>query len=63
MQQGKVVEIDAPPWTPKFWELLMKALGLTVIESAAEQEEKLCNKFQAFKFMSDLEAASSRVLG
>jgi hypothetical protein len=57
---GKIVEIDAAPWTPKFWGLLLKALGITLITSAAGQQESLSNKYQAFKLMSDLESAASR---
>ncbi len=52
---GKIVEIDAAPWTPKFWGLLLKAIGLSVITTAGEQQEMLTNKYQAFKFMSDIE--------
>jgi hypothetical protein len=57
---GKVVEIDAAPWTPKFWGLLLKALGMTVITAASERAETLSNKYQAFQFMGELEAAASR---
>jgi hypothetical protein len=57
---GKVTEIDAAPWTPKSWGLLLKALGLTLITSASEKQESLSNKYRAFKFMSDLESAASR---
>ena len=28
---GKVAEIDAAPWTPKFWALLLKAMGITLV--------------------------------
>lgn len=54
---GKIVEIDAAPWTPKFWGLLLKALGLSVITAAGEQEQALTNKYQAFQFMSAVEGA------
>lgn len=57
---GKVAEIDAAPWTPKFWALLLKALGITLVTSAAEQKEMLSNKYQAFKFMGDLKETASR---
>ena len=56
----KVAEIDAAPWTPKFWGLLMKSLGFAVLETTQEQQEKLTNKYQAFKFMSQVETASIR---
>jgi hypothetical protein len=55
---GKIIEIDAAPWTPKFYGLLLRALGLSVITAASEQQDSLSNKYQAFKFMSDVEAAS-----
>jgi hypothetical protein len=53
---GKIVEIDAAPWTPKFWGLLLKALGLSFVTAAGEQQEVLSNKYQAFKFMSEVES-------
>jgi hypothetical protein len=55
---GKVVEIDAAPWTPKFYGLLLKALGLSIITTAAEQKEQFSNQYQAFKFMSDVEGST-----
>ena len=60
---GKVAEIDAAPWTPKFWALLLKAMGITIVRSVAEKEDTLSNKYQAFKFMSDLQSAASRLAG
>ncbi len=60
---GKVAEIDAAPWTPKFWAHLLKALGITIVTSIAEREDTLSNKYQAFKFMSDLQSAASRLAG
>lgn len=54
---GKVVEIDAAPWTPKFWGLLLKAIGLSLVTAAGEQQEMLSNKYQAFKFMSEVEGS------
>jgi len=60
---GKIVEIDAAPWTPKFWGLLLKGLGLTCITTAAEKEETLSNRYQAFKFMSEIQSAASRWSG
>ena len=52
---GKIVEIDAAPWTPKFWGLLLRALGLSFVTAAGEQQQLLSNKYQAFKFMSEVE--------
>ena len=54
---GKIVEIDAAPWTPKFWGLLLKAVGLSIVTAASEQEQLLLNKYQAFTFMSEIEGA------
>jgi len=57
---GKIAEIDAAPWTPRFWALLLKALGIAVIETAEEQKEKLTNRYQAFKFMGEIEKSGRR---
>jgi len=54
---GKIMEIDAAPWTPKFWGQLLKALGLSFIETAADQKERLSNQNQAFEFMRKVEIA------
>jgi hypothetical protein len=54
---GKVVEIDAAPRTPKFWGLLLKAVGLSILVAAGERQEVLSNKYQAFTFMSEVEDA------
>jgi hypothetical protein len=48
---GKIMEIDAAPWTPKFWGLLLKSLGMSAIETAADQKERLTNRYQAYEFM------------
>jgi len=52
---GKIMEIDAAPWTPKFWGLLLKALGMSAIETAADQKERLSNRYQAYEFMKVVE--------
>lgn len=52
---GKIMEIDAAPWTPKFWGLLLKALGMSAIETAADQKERLTNRYQAYEFMKTVE--------
>lgn len=57
---GKVAEIDAAPWTPKFWTLLLKALGVAFIETASDQQEKLTNRYQAYKFMGEVERGSRK---
>jgi hypothetical protein len=56
----KVAAIDATVWTPSFWSQLLKSLGFAILETTAEQQERLTNRYQAFKFMSQVEAASAR---
>ena len=58
---GKVAEIDAAPWTPKFWALILKAIGMTALRSDSERENALSNRYQAFKFMSYVERSSLRI--
>jgi hypothetical protein len=52
---GKIMEIDAAPWTPRFWGLLLKALGMSAIEAAADQKERLTNRHQAYELMRTVE--------
>jgi hypothetical protein len=52
---GKIMAIDAAPWTPKFWGELLKALGVSAIETAADQKEWVTNRYQAFEFISEIE--------
>lgn len=54
---GKIAEIDAAPWTPKFWALVLKAVGVAALRSQTEQIEALSNKYQAYKFMSYVEGS------
>ncbi len=56
---AKIFEIDAAPWTPKFYGQLLKALGLTALTFSSERKEGLTNKSQAFQFMSLVEDAES----
>lgn len=58
---GKVAEIDAAPWTPKFWALILKAIGMTALRSDSERASALSNKYQAFKFMSYVEQTSLKM--
>jgi hypothetical protein len=58
---GKVAEIDAAPWTPKFWALILKAIGMTALRSDSERANALSNRYQAFKFMSYVERSSLRI--
>lgn len=52
---GKIFEIDAAPWTPKFYGELLKALGFTLLTGIEEQTERLSNPNQAFQFMRTIE--------
>jgi hypothetical protein len=52
---GKIMEIDAAPWTPKFWGLLLKAFGMSAIETAADQKQRLSNHYQAYELMREVE--------
>ncbi len=55
---GKMIEIDAAPWTPIFWGQMLKAMGLSLVTAAGEKEDSLSNKYQAFQFMSEVESRS-----
>ena len=52
---GKVLKIDASPWTPKFWGELLEALGVSLGDSK-ERREKASNKAHAFRFLNILES-------
>jgi hypothetical protein len=52
---GKIMEIDAALWTPRFWGLLLKALGLSAIETAANEKEPHTNRYQAYELMKEVE--------
>lgn len=56
---GKVLEVDASPWTPKFYGQLMKAIGISISDQSAKQKERLTNKSQAFQFMAFVEDTTS----
>lgn len=58
---GRVAEIDAAPWTPKFWALVLKAIGMTALTADSERKEALSNRYQAFQFMSYVEQAAIRI--
>lgn len=57
---GKIMEIDTAPWTPKFWGMLLKALGMSAIETAANQKDRLTNRYQAYEFMKEVEDMGQR---
>ena len=48
---SKALQIDAAPWTPKFYGELMKALGLTALVAQSEKKQRLTNVSQAYQFM------------
>jgi hypothetical protein len=48
---AKVFEIDAAPWTPKFYGQLIKCLGFSALTYTSERKDELSNKSQAFQFM------------
>ena len=51
----KVAEIDAAPWTPKFYYDLIKAFSLTYLTTKSQRQELLTNKNQTFQFMLNLD--------
>jgi hypothetical protein len=51
----EILQIDAAPWTPKFYGSLLKSLGLTFLASEAEQKQRLTNASQAYQFMHSAE--------
>jgi hypothetical protein len=58
---GKVFEIDAAPWTPKFWGELVKALGFGFLSTMEERKKNLSNEVQAFKFLRHAERISKDI--
>src|SRR5258708_1180188 len=60
---SKALEMDSAVWTPKFFAMLLKTLGLTVLANEAEREKLLSNKYQAFKFMSEVESEAPALVG
>jgi hypothetical protein len=41
--------------------LLLKALGMSVIETAADQKERLTNRYQAYEFMKTVEDTTRKL--
>lgn len=60
-RSSKVLEIDAAPWTPKFWTDIIRYLAMTGIDAASSRKDLLTNKSQAFHFMKKIEDFSSRI--
>lgn len=52
---GKILAIDAAPWTPKFWGGFLSALGSAFGIGITEDIDKLSNKQQTFQFMRVLD--------
>lgn len=48
---AKVFQIEAAPWTPKFYGEFLKAIGVTILTATAERKDSLSNKSQAYHFM------------
>lgn len=51
---SKVLEIDAPIWTPKFYGQLAKALGIS-LKTASSRKENFSNRSQTFTFMKKVQ--------
>lgn len=54
---SKFAEIDAAPWTPKFYAELINALGFTILSGVSERENTLSNRSQAHQFLNVAEKA------
>jgi hypothetical protein len=57
---GKVLEIDASFWSPRFVALFLKALSSTFVATAETRKELLTNRDQAFQFMHSVEQFKER---
>jgi hypothetical protein len=58
---GKFLQVDAAPWTPKFWGAVLEMCGVSLDElSKSEQENFLSNKSQAFNYIATLEEEISK---
>ena len=59
---GKFLQVDAAPWTPKFWGAVLEMFGVSIDElSKSEQENFLSNKSQAFNYIATLEDRVARI--
>ncbi|OLL32694.1 hypothetical protein BTH42_05580 [Burkholderia sp. SRS-W-2-2016] len=52
---SKILQIDAAPWTPKFYGDLMKSLGFTFLAATSEKKQRQTNASQAYQFMYRVE--------
>ena len=59
---GKFLQVDAAPWTPKFWGAVLELCGISLDEfSKSEQENFLSNQSQAFNYIATLSEVSKRL--
>jgi hypothetical protein len=59
----RILEIDAAPWTPKFYGQLLRAVGLSAVGVEEERRARFSNRSQAFQFMGRVEDWRARELG
>lgn len=57
---GRILEIDAAPWTPKFYGELLKAIGFTALDTVDARSKALTNQQQAFQLMHKTERKASK---
>src|SRR5262249_443487 len=57
---GKFLQIDAAPWTPKFYGGVLEMFGAKIGEAAKFESESRSNASCAFQFLSRLEHETSR---
>jgi hypothetical protein len=50
-------EIDAAPWTPKFWGAVLRTLGLDLLRGVRDHEDHLTNRAHAMTFLRTVEGA------
>ena len=55
LKSEKFFEIDAVPWTPKFYGEFFKAFGLTALNSMSANKEQLSNKHQALLLIKSID--------
>lgn len=51
----KILQIDAAPWTPKFYGEFIRSLGFGALAAASEKKSRLSNASQAYQFMHNVE--------
>jgi hypothetical protein len=51
---AKMLQIDAAPWTPKFYGALLERLFGNVVDASEIERDQLSNKSQAFQYMGSL---------